>query len=85
MYHCSMDTNLETYGDAIDAIQAGLKAPTVDRIRRDDTLHNLLQTVKAAAGLDESAVPDEAILKNQLPGNIKLLITQRLTEVGVLN
>ena len=80
-----MNTNLDTFGDAIDAIQAGLKAPTVDRIRRDDTLHNLLQTVKAAAGLDENAVPNEAILQNQLPGNIKLLITQRLTEVGVLN
>ena len=54
MYHYSMNTNLDTFGGAIDAIQAGLKAPAVDKIRRDDTLYGLLQTVKAAAGLDEA-------------------------------
>lgn len=80
-----MNTNLDTFGGAIDAIQAGLKAPAVDKIRRDDTLYGLLQTVKAAAGLDESAVPDEAILQNPLPGNIKQLVKERLAEAGISN
>lgn len=80
-----MDTNLETYGEAIDAIQAELKAPAVDKIRRDDTLYGLLQTVKAAAGLDESAVPDEAKLQDPLPENIKQLVKQRLSEAGISN
>lgn len=80
-----MNTNLETFGDAIDAIQEGLKAPTVDRIRRDDTLHNLLQTVKAAAGLDEDTESDEAVLHGKLPSNIQQLVIQRLAQAGVLN
>lgn len=76
---------ITTFGEAIEAIQTGLKTPVLVTSQRDGLLYPLLQTVKAAAGLGEGTESDEAVLQGQLPSNIQQLVIQRLSEAGVLN
>lgn len=81
----SMDNSITTFGEAIEAIQTGLKTPVLVTSRRDGLLYPLLETVKAAAGLDKNAIPDETVLQREMPSHVQQLVVLRLNELGILN